>query len=100
MPAALKDSQVSVRLPNDLKDKMEVYALLTGRSKSHVAMDALSVYLEERIPQIEDLKAAVQEADQGEFASDDEVGAVFARYSRPTASPAASRKSAAPRRAK
>lgn len=99
MPAALKDSQVSVRLPNDLKDKMEAYALLTGRSKSYVAMEALSIYLEGRIPQIEDLKAAVQEADQGEFASDDEVGTVLARYSGLTASPA-SRKSATPRRAK
>jgi RHH-type transcriptional regulator, rel operon repressor / antitoxin RelB len=100
MPAALKDSQVSVRLPNDLKDKMEAYAVLTGRSKSYVAMEALSVYLEGRIPQIEDLKAAVQEADQGEFASDDEVGAVLAKYSGPTASRPTSRKSAAPRRAK
>ena len=99
MPAALKDSQVSVRLPNNLKDKMEAYALLTGRSKSYVAMEALSVYLEGRMPQVEDLKAAVQEADQGEFASDDEVAAVIARYSDLTASPA-SRKSAAPRRAK
>ena len=80
MPAALKDSQVSLRLPNDLKDKMEAYAHLTGRTKSYVAMEALSVYLEERIPQIEDLKAAVLEADHGEFASDDEVSTVFARY--------------------
>lgn len=99
MPAALKDSQVSVRLPNDLKDKMKAYALLTGRSKSYVAMEALSVYLEGRIPQIKDLKAAVQEADQGEFASDDEVGTVLAKYSGLKASPA-SRKSATPRRAK
>ena len=80
MPTALKDSQVSVRLPNDLKDKMEAYAHLTGRTKSYVAMEALSVYLDGRIPQIEDLKAAVLEADHGEFASDEEVEAVFAKY--------------------
>lgn len=99
MPTALKDSQVSVRLPNDLKDKMEAYAHLTGRTKSYVAMEALSVYLEARIPQIEDLKAAVLEADQGEFSSDDEVAATFARYSS-LGAPTASRKSAAPRRLK
>lgn len=80
MPTPLKDSQVSVRLPNDLKDKMEAYAQLTGRTKSYVAMEALSAYLEWRMPQIEDLKAAVLAADQGEFASDDEVSAVFAKY--------------------
>ena len=85
MPAAIKDSQVSVRLPNDLKAKMEAYAHLTGRTKSYVAMEALTVYLEERIPQIEDLKSAVLAADQGEFASDEQVSAVFAKYTGPKA---------------
>lgn len=99
MPTALKDSQVSVRLPNDLKDKMEAYADLTGRTKSYVAMEALSVYLEGRIPQIEDLKAAVLEADHGKFASEETVSAVFAKYSGPKTS-RSSRKPAASRRAK
>ena len=76
---ALKDSQVSLRLPSALKDKMETYAQLTGRSKSHVAMEALSDYLDWRIPQIEDLKAAVAAADAGDFASDDAVNQVFER---------------------
>lgn len=80
MPATLKDSQVSVRLPNELKDRMETYAQLTGRTKSYVAMEALNEYLAWRIPQIEDLKAAVAAADRGEFASDEDVGAVFAKY--------------------
>ena len=62
-------------------------------------MEALRGYLEERLPQIEDLKEAVLAADRGEFASDEEVGAVIARYSEAGASPAAP-KSAAKRRAK
>lgn len=99
MPTVLKDSQVSVRLPNDLKDKMEAYAELTGRTKSYVAMEALSVYLDGRIPQIEDLKAAVLEADRGEFASEEQVSLVFAKYSGPRAS-RSSRKPAALHRAK
>lgn len=99
MPAALKDSQVSVRLPNDLKDKMEAYAHLTGRTKSYVAMEALRIYLEDRIPQIEDLKAAVLAADQGEFASDEQVSAVFAKYTGPKASRPPV-KTTAPQRAK
>ncbi len=80
MPPAIKDSQVSVRLPNELKDRMETYAQLTGRTKSHVAMEALAAYLDDRIPQIEDLKEAVQAADRGEFASDAEVAAVFSTH--------------------
>ena len=79
MTIPAKDSQVSVRLPAGLKDQMEAYAELTGRTKSHVAMEALSTFLEWRLPQIEDLKAAVTAADQHDFASDDEVSAVLAR---------------------
>lgn len=97
MPATRKDSQVSVRLPNDLKDMMEVYAQLTGRTKSHVAMEALSVYLDERIPQIEDLQQAVQAADRGEFASDAEVAVVRAKYSQPQPSMRPAKAKARPR---
>jgi RHH-type rel operon transcriptional repressor/antitoxin RelB len=102
MPSALKDTQVSVRLPNELKDKMEAYAELTGRTKSHVAMEALSSYFEWRMPQIEDLALAVQAADAGEFATDAEVAAVFARHERGAARVAAkaAAKPAARRRAK
>ena len=80
MPTATKDGQISLRLPSELKERMATYARLTGRSSSHVAMEALHEYLAWRTPQIEDLRAAVQAADAGEFASDDEVRAVFARY--------------------
>jgi RHH-type rel operon transcriptional repressor/antitoxin RelB len=81
MPAAdLKDAQVSVRLPAELKEQMENYAELTGRSKSYVAMEALSEYLAWRIPQVQDLKAAIAAADRVEFADDEEIEAVFAKY--------------------
>ena len=81
MAMPVKDSQVSVRLPADLKDRMETWAQLTGRTKSCVAMEALSEYLAWRIPQINDLKQAIAAADLGDFASEVEVAAVFSRYS-------------------
>jgi RHH-type rel operon transcriptional repressor/antitoxin RelB len=89
MSNALKDTQVSVRLPNELKDKMEAYALLTGRTKSYVAMEALNSYFEWRMPQIEDLKIAVQAADEGDFASDEEIAAVLAKHGQGVARTAA-----------
>lgn len=102
MTMPVKDSQVSVRLPSDLKDQMETYAQLTGRTKSYVAMEALSEYLAWRIPQIEDLKQAIDAADRGEFASDAEVAAVFTRYpgARPARveAPAGARRAAAQKR--
>ncbi len=78
-----KDSQVSLRLPGELKARIETYAVMTGRSKSHVAMEALASYLDWRLPQVADLQQAVAAADRGEFASDDEVKAVFDRYTVP-----------------
>jgi predicted transcriptional regulator len=80
MPISVKDSQVCVRLPTGLKAQMETYAELTGRTKSYVAMEALTEYLAWRIPQIEDLKQAIAAADSGDFASDAEAQALFARY--------------------
>ena len=78
-----KDSQVSMRLPGELKARIETYAVMTGRSKSHVAMEALTDYLDWRLPQVVDLKEAIAAADRGEFASDDEVQAVLGRYASP-----------------
>jgi predicted transcriptional regulator len=75
----IKDSQVSMRLPGELKAKVETYAQMTGRSKSHVVMEALAEYLDWRTPQIADLQEAVAAADRGEFASDEEVRAVLTR---------------------
>lgn len=80
MPNATKDGQISLRLPLDMKERMESYAELTGRNKSHVVMEAVGEYLAWRMPQIEDLQAAIAAADAGEFATDAEVNAVFARY--------------------
>jgi len=45
--------------------------------------EALSDYLDWRIPQIEDLKAAVAAAEAGDFASEDEVEQVFKRLAAP-----------------
>lgn len=99
MAADPRDSQISLRLPNELKGRMETYAQLTGRTKSYVAMEALGSYLEWRLPQVEDLKVAIRAADEGDFATDDEVAAVLAT---PAASKAArvSAKPPARRRAK
>ena len=78
-----KDSQVSMRLPSELKERIETYAVMTGRSKSHVAMEALAEYLDWRLPQVADLKDAVAAADRGEFATDAEVQSVMVRYTAP-----------------
>ncbi len=95
-----KDSQISLRLPLEMKEQMQNYAQLTGRNKSHVVMEAVAEYLAWRTPQIEDLQKAIQAADAGEFASEVQANAVFARWAKgssraatkPTAKPPARRR--------
>lgn len=91
MPPTLKDSQVSIRMPGELKGQMETYARLTGRTMSYVATEAVGEYLSWRIAQVEDLEEAVVAAERGEFASDEEVSAVLAKYAarKPVRRPAA-----------
>jgi predicted transcriptional regulator len=88
MSSQLKDSQMSIRLPDALKEEMATYAALTGRSTHHVAMEALREYLDWRTPQIADLRKAIAAADDGDFASDEEVAAVFDRCAKPAPAPA------------
>ena len=95
MSIAAKDSQFSLRLLLDMKERMESYAQLTGRNKSHVVMEAVGEYLAWRLPQLEDLREAVRAADAGDFADDAEVRAVFARYAKAPTLRAAARKPAA-----
>lgn len=100
MTRTIKDSQVSLRLPQDMKERMESYAQLTGRNKSHVVMEAVGEYLAWRLPQIEDLKQALDAADDGDFATAAEVSAVFARYAtKPARKPVAKASQKAQRRA-
>ena len=79
-PPALNLAQFNVRLPAELKARLESYAQLVGRPQASVASDALSDYLDWRVPQIEALKQAVAAADRGEFASADEAEQFFKRW--------------------
>jgi predicted transcriptional regulator len=72
-------AQFNVRLPVELKAQVDSYAQLVGRPQASVASDALADYLNWRIPQIQALQVAVAAADQGEFASAEEVTQFFKR---------------------
>jgi predicted transcriptional regulator len=86
MPTAMIDApaigkaQFNVRMPTDLIGKLDAYAALVGQSKAQVAANAIEDYLDWRIPQTENLKLALAAADRGEWATDEEVEAVFNKY--------------------
>jgi len=71
---------INVRLPEALYKQIEELANATARTKSFLAIDALTNYVQSESWQIRDIQEGIQEADAGEFASDQQVKAVFAKY--------------------
>ena len=72
--------QFNARFTPELVSKLDTYAEMVGQSKAQIAANAIEDYLDWRIPQIADLKLAIAAADRGEFATDEEVEAVFKKF--------------------
>lgn len=71
---------LNVRLSLELHGQLEQLVQATGRSKSFLTVEALKTYVHQEQWQIADVQAGLQEADRGEFASAEEVSAVYAKY--------------------
>ena len=71
---------LNVRLPEHVYNQLEKLAQSTERTKSFLAVNALTNYLNVEAWQIQDIKSSLVEADSGEFATDAEVNTFFAKY--------------------
>ncbi|WP_216638467.1 CopG family ribbon-helix-helix protein [Endozoicomonas arenosclerae] len=71
---------MTVRLEESLKDRLEKLAEATQRSKSFLAAEAIREFVELNEWQIEELKAAIREADSEDFASNQDVDNVMERW--------------------
>ena len=71
---------INVRLPKALYKQIEELATATARTKSFLAVDALTQYVQNESWQIRDIHEGIKEADAGEFATEKQVKAVFAKY--------------------
>jgi RHH-type transcriptional regulator, rel operon repressor / antitoxin RelB len=71
---------VTLRLEDDVKNKLEKLAESTHRSRSFLAAEAIKAYVESNEWQIAEIQQALQEADAGDFASAAEVSEVLAKW--------------------
>jgi len=71
---------MTVRLEDDVKDRLDVLAEATQRSKSFLAAEAIRAYVENNEWQIGEIQAAIMEADAGDFASDSDVAALAKKW--------------------
>jgi len=75
-------SAFTVRLPDDVAKKLDKLAEKLDRSRSYVAAQAISDFVTREAWQLADIGAGLREAERGEFASDAEVAATIARFTK------------------
>jgi RHH-type transcriptional regulator, rel operon repressor / antitoxin RelB len=71
---------VTLRLDDEVKNKLEKLAESTHRSRSFLAAEAIKAYVESNDWQVAEIQQALKEADAGDFASQDEVSAVINKW--------------------
>ena len=71
---------MTVRLEEDVKDRLDQLAEATKRSKSFLAAEAIREFIENNEWQIAEINTAIKEADAGDFANDKEVAALRKKW--------------------
>jgi predicted transcriptional regulator len=71
---------ISFRIDTRLKEALDAVADGMDRDRSYVLNEAVAAYLEAQSWQIDHIKEGLRQADAGEFATDAEVAAAFARW--------------------
>ena len=72
-------SAFTVRLSDDVTEKLDSLATKLDRSRSYLAAQAIGDFVAREAWQIADIEAGLREAERGEFATEAEVAATIAR---------------------
>lgn len=75
----------SLRLPQETIEQLGFLAEATGKSRNSLAVMAMQDFIEREAWQVQKILEAIKEADAGNFATDEEVNAVFDKWSRKNA---------------
>ncbi|MFX4227139.1 MAG: CopG family ribbon-helix-helix protein [Porticoccaceae bacterium] len=71
---------MTIRLDETLKEKLNLLASATKRSKSYLAAEALKEFVALNEWQIAEIDQAIKEADAGKFADNHAVKLTFAKW--------------------
>jgi predicted transcriptional regulator len=77
---ASKTAAVSVRVPEDLANRVEALAAALDRPKSWVVEKALDSFVEHETWFVEQVRQGIAEAEAEDFADNDAVAAVRAKW--------------------
>ncbi len=73
---------LTIRIDPEVKDRLDRLAEATQRSKSFLAAEAIRSFVDINEWQISEVRAALKEADAGDFATDKEVAALARKWKR------------------
>lgn len=73
---------MTIRVDRKTKSRLEKLAKVMERTKSYVAAEGIRAYVDLNEWQIAEIKAALEEADAGDFATEKEVQAVMRKWRR------------------
>jgi predicted transcriptional regulator len=76
----MESAVLTLRLNLDTKNKLDQLANATHRSKSFLAAEAISRYLELEAWQIAEIELSIKEADAEDFASQDQLSNLAKKY--------------------
>jgi len=71
---------MTIRLDDELKNRLDALANATHRTKSFLASEAISRYVDLNEWQIDEIQKAIKEADAGDFADTQEVNNIFEKW--------------------
>jgi RHH-type transcriptional regulator, rel operon repressor / antitoxin RelB len=74
-------TQISIRTTEELILKFSALAKKTARSRAFLINQAMEEYIAREAWQVAEIHKALQEADAGDFATDEEVTAIDAKWS-------------------
>lgn len=75
-----KGVKISFTLEQAKQEALDAIASLMERDRSYILNEAVSAYLAMHDWQLKDLKQSLREAEEGDFASDEEVTTTFRKY--------------------
>lgn len=71
---------MTIRLEEELKGRLDQLAKVTQRSKSYLAAKAIQDFVELNEWQVQEIKAAIKEADEGDFASEEQLNKTLGKW--------------------
>ena len=73
-------TRLTIELPVEVKERLDALAETTSISTSRLATDAIQIFVDLQEWQVKEIQEGLRDADAGDFASDEEVAAVFSKW--------------------